>query len=90
VIVDEGFWRGNGWGHHHFLRRQHHDTVPYHETLVSWLLWERLGQADHNDLLCALAAMRNPPSKVVHNGGSARGYQGVGGGLSVGLSVVPV
>ena len=21
VIVDEGFWRGNGWGHHHFLLR---------------------------------------------------------------------
>ena len=22
VIVDEGFRRGNGWGHHHFLLRQ--------------------------------------------------------------------
>jgi len=21
AIVDEGFWRGNGWGHHHFLLR---------------------------------------------------------------------
>src|SRR4249919_3808936 len=31
--------------------RQHHDTVPYREALVSWLLRERLGQADQNDLI---------------------------------------
>src|SRR6476469_5066595 len=31
--------------------RQHHDTVPYREAPVSWLLWERLGQADQNDLI---------------------------------------
>ena len=28
-----------------------HDTVPYREALVSWLLRERLGQADQNDLI---------------------------------------
>src|SRR6476661_1054014 len=39
--------------------RQHHDTVPYREALVSWLLRERLGQADQNDLIWD-ASTRDP------------------------------
>jgi hypothetical protein len=33
--------------------RQHHETVRYRQTLVSWLLRDRLGQADQNDLIWA-------------------------------------
>jgi hypothetical protein len=52
--------------------RQHHDTVPYREALVSWLLRERLGQADQNDLIWMprLVIPEVPPT--VQNGGSAR------------------
>src|SRR6201989_2085287 len=49
--------------------RQHHDTVPYREAPVSWLLWERLGQADQNDLIWMprLVIPEVPPT--VQNGG---------------------
>src|SRR6478609_3141254 len=49
--------------------RRHHDTVPYREALVSWLLRERLGQADQNDLIWMprLVIPEVPPT--VQNGG---------------------
>jgi len=52
--------------------RQHHDTVPYREALVSWLLRERLGQADQNDLIWMprLVIPEVPPT--VQIGGTAR------------------
>ena len=49
--------------------RQYHDTVPYREALASWLLRERLGQADQNDLIWMprLVIPEEPPT--VQNGG---------------------
>ena len=50
------------------------NTVPYREALVSWLLRERLGQADQNDLIWMprLVVPEVPPT--VQIGGSARVY----------------